>query len=841
MFTQDNASVRSLKNGSWLAVWQDERLGADKIFLQELDSSGVVLGANQLIAGSPIGADLTDPLAKTDTLGRIYLFYRDRSDGLVFGSRLNADLSVDLAPFLVNDTTGAAFAGPFSFDVYPDGRLVAVWEDYSSTGSTIQMRIYNPTGSTAFGPNTVNSDPGTSSHWVPTVAVQPSSGFVVTWEDYRNGGADIYVRQFNGSGSAVASDFGIVPPGPEAFAQYAPAIAFSTVDKYLIAWIDQRVGQEVYLQRFDPLTGLVGANQLVSSGDSLVSNWDVDIAVSPEGRFLITWGASSAQSLIVSQRFAPGVTAAGTLQTENSALVGRRWAPSASFQRANRYAEAWTEFINGDANINFMLFDTLNNKLLASELRLNDDAQGSPSDEPSIAPATWRTELVAFTSRRHDDGDIFVDAISHAGVGQYSNQRVNQDSGFTLQSEPNVIVGNGKSFVVWVDSRSISGASGQRIFGRFGTVDGLFSSPDFAVSDSLQTAIKTNPKSAINSTGRTLTVWLDQRDGTPQVYGRWLTSGGALDGSEFLISAPGSDFRNVNLYAAADSVGRFYAVWLDAGLAPVTVKGKWFNADKSAGGSFSYTSDVPGLAIQSAASAINDSGLISIGWTGSGAGQSGLYFTTITRTGTISGATIEVTDAVNAAPSNPSISVDENDYTSLTWIDRRVGTRQAYYQLYSNGPVAIGANQAVSSTVPEFMTQPATSAYRGRVWFVWADPRQSGLQVYGNNQVYLPTDVKDHPSPLPASYSLAQNFPNPFNPTTEIAFELPHRSRIALTVYDLLGREVKQLSGGMREAGQYRVVWDGTNERGRAVASGIYFYRLEASGFTQTRKMILLK
>ncbi len=816
-------------------------LAPTRYFFRQLDSTGLVLGANQVIAGTPAGADLIEPLVKTDTLGRIYLFYRDRSDGLVFGSRFNGDLSVDLAPFVVNDTSGAAFAGPFSFDVYPDGRLVAVWEDYSSAGSTIQMRIYNPNGSTAFGPNTVNSDPGTSSHWVPTVAVQPGSGFVVTWEDYRNGGADIYVRQFNGSGSAVATEFGIVPPGPEAAAQYAPSVGFSSVDKYVISWIDQRVGQEVYLQRFDPLTGLVGVNQLVSSGDSTVSNWDIDIEVSPEGKFLISWGASSAQSLIVSQRFASGVTAAGSIQTMNNAMVGRRWAPSAGFRRANRFAMAWTEFINGDANINFMIFDTLYTRLLGSEIRLNDDTQGSPSSEPSIAAATWRTELVAFTSRRHDDGDIYVYAISHAGVGQYSNQRVNQDSGFTLQSEPNVTVGNNRSFVVWVDSRSINGGSGQRIFGRYGTVDGLFASPDFAVSDSLQSAIKTNPKAVINGAGRALTVWLDQRNGTPQVYGRWLTSVGALDGSEFLISTPGSDLRNANLFASADSVGRFYVVWLDAGVSPPTVKGKWYNADKSSGGSFSYSSDVPGISIQSAASAVNDSGLVSLGWTGSGAGQSGLYLTTMTRAGTVVGSTIQVTDVATAAPTDPSISVDEHNYTSIVWIDRRGGSRQAYYQLYSSGPAAIGANQAVSSTVPEFMSQPATSAYRGRVWFVWADPRQYGLQVYGNNQVYLPTDVTDHPSSLPTLYSLGQNFPNPFNPTTEITFELPHRSRVTLTVYDLLGRQVRQLAGGMKEAGKYRVEWNGTNEQGQAVASGVYFYRLTTAEFSQSRKMLLLK
>ncbi len=841
MFTQDNGCLKFLSNGNWLTVWQDERLGAYKIFLQKIDSTGATVGANQVTATSTVGADLVEPEVKTDTLGRIYLFYRDRGDGLVYGSRFNPDFSVDLTPFPVNDTTAAAFAGPYDFDVYPDGRCVVAWENYSTGGSSVQMRIYSAAGSSLYGPSTVNSDVGTVSHWVPAVAVQPGSGFVVAWEDYRNSQPDIYARQFNGSGSPVASEFGVVPPGPSSSNQYAPRISYSSVDQYVIAWVDQRTGQEIYLQRFDPISGAVGSNQLVSSGDSLVTNWDLDVAVSPQGKFLMTWGSYGAENLIVSRRFGTGVVAAGTIETKNQSVVGRRWAPSAAFQRANRYGIAWTEYLNGDANINLMLYDTLNSKLLGAEKRLNDDTQGAPAQEPSIAAAEWRLELVAFTSRRHDDGDIYVQCISHAGIPIYSNQRVNQDSGYTLQSEPNVVVKNNKSLVVWVDSRSLSGNSGQRIFGRIGTYDGLFSAPDFAVSDSLQAAIKTGPSAAMASSGRALVCWIDKRDGTPQVYGRWLTSAGALDGAEFAISTPASDLRNSDLYVAADSVGRFYVVWLDDGVTPVTVKGKWYNANKSAGGSFSYHSDVSGVAMEHLAVAVNDSGLISMAWVGVGAASRGIYTTTITRTGTISISTLEATDSPVASPTDPSISVDENSYKSIAWLDYRNGTAQAYFQMYDNDAAALGTNQPVSSTVPEFMATPIVSSYRGRVWFVWSDPRQYGLQIYGNNSVYLPTAVDEDKPQVPTSFSLGQNYPNPFNPSTEIKFALPRRLEISLTVFDLLGQTVKVIAGGTLEAGEHRVRWDGTDQNGMSVASGIYFYRLEAAGFSQSRKMILLK
>jgi 5'-nucleotidase/UDP-sugar diphosphatase len=94
---------------------------------------------------------------------------------------------------------------------------------------------------------------------------------------------------------------------------------------------------------------------------------------------------------------------------------------------------------------------------------------------------------------------------------------------------------------------------------------------------------------------------------------------------------------------------------------------------------------------------------------------------------------------------------------------------------------------------------------------------------------------------LPESFQLFQNYPNPFNPQTEIAYSLPEDSYIKLTVYNLLGQKVKALVDEFQVAGARKVIWDGRNEGGERVASGIYFYKLESKNFTQTRKMILTK
>ncbi|MEK7775447.1 MAG: C25 family cysteine peptidase, partial [Candidatus Zixiibacteriota bacterium] len=94
---------------------------------------------------------------------------------------------------------------------------------------------------------------------------------------------------------------------------------------------------------------------------------------------------------------------------------------------------------------------------------------------------------------------------------------------------------------------------------------------------------------------------------------------------------------------------------------------------------------------------------------------------------------------------------------------------------------------------------------------------------------------------LPAQFSLSQNYPNPFNPSTSIAFELPRRSQVSLTVLNVLGEVVSTLVKSEFLAGHHEVIWDGSANGGLPIASGVYFYRLSAGDFSETRKMILLK
>lgn len=94
---------------------------------------------------------------------------------------------------------------------------------------------------------------------------------------------------------------------------------------------------------------------------------------------------------------------------------------------------------------------------------------------------------------------------------------------------------------------------------------------------------------------------------------------------------------------------------------------------------------------------------------------------------------------------------------------------------------------------------------------------------------------------IPARYFLSQNHPNPFNSTTTLQYGLPERAEVVLVIYDILGKQVRTLFHGVEEAGVKSVIWDGTDDLGRLVNTGVYLYKIHAGDFTQFQKMLLLK
>jgi hypothetical protein len=167
------------------------------------------------------------------------------------------------------------------------------------------------------------------------------------------------------------------------------------------------------------------------------------------------------------------------------------------------------------------------------------------------------------------------------------------------------------------------------------------------------------------------------------------------------------------------------------------------------------------------------------------------------------------------------------------------------YNIYRfvDSPVPVDPQHLIGQVDANTTTFTDENVTNGTFFYVVTAQYDEGESAASNEASVNVTSVADDISTLPETYRLEQNFPNPFNPATTIHFTLPlsHTGTVMVEIYNIQGEKVKTLVNGRKTAGVYQVEWDGKDERGQIVTSGLYFYRLQTESFIQNKKMILIK
>jgi len=115
------------------------------------------------------------------------------------------------------------------------------------------------------------------------------------------------------------------------------------------------------------------------------------------------------------------------------------------------------------------------------------------------------------------------------------------------------------------------------------------------------------------------------------------------------------------------------------------------------------------------------------------------------------------------------------------------------------------------------------------------------IKLVAGDLDYVNRTTEEILSNIPSEFSLGQNYPNPFNPITKMDYTLPKRSRVIISIYNVLGQEIVNLVNEEQGFGYHSITWNGTDQLGRQMASGVYFTRMVSETFSQTKKMLLLK
>jgi hypothetical protein len=214
------------------------------------------------------------------------------------------------------------------------------------------------------------------------------------------------------------------------------------------------------------------------------------------------------------------------------------------------------------------------------------------------------------------------------------------------------------------------------------------------------------------------------------------------------------------------------------------------------------------------------------GWGGPPNGLGGLYRTTDRG---VSWTKINDLDRVASVTINPTNS------------NRMFVTTEADGLWYTDN---------LSETTPQFfLVSTYPFQHPLRVFFspynpddIWLTSFGNGIRVGNNSDVSIEDDiVNKNDQVIPMRSHLSQNHPNPFNPSTVIEFTIPQRTHVEVSVYNLRGQRVANLIDKKMSRGSFRTIWNGRDESGLPVTSGIYYYRLKTDDYIETRKMVLLK
>ncbi|MGH8004849.1 MAG: FlgD immunoglobulin-like domain containing protein, partial [Limisphaerales bacterium] len=325
-----------------------------------------------------------------------------------------------------------------------------------------------------------------------------------------------------------------------------------------------------------------------------------------------------------------------------------------------------------------------------------------------------------------------------------------------------------------------------------------------------------------------------------EFFGLSVAGTGDVDGDgwdDFIVGAPYADLDTID--HSVNSGAAYVYSGLD-GLTLYTIKGD--SADDYLGFSVSGAGDVDGDGRSDfivGAPNTDAGGLVDAGWAGIYSGLNGSLFYALPGdlAGDLFGHSVAGAGDVDGAGKDDviigAIGADRGsfDYAgSARVISGADGSTLFQIDgsglLHEMGYSVAGAGDVNGDGGPDVIAgAPLADSGRGQVF------------VYG----LISTDAPDGKSNRPLRFELLQNYPNPFNPSTTIRYSLSKREKVALEVFNLAGQRVKHLADQEQAAGEHTVVWDGKDEKGKALPSGVYFYRLKGKEFSETKKMIFLK
>jgi len=771
------------------------------------------------------------------------------------------------------------------------GGAILIWRDYRNINFDIYAQRVDPSGNDLWAAGGIAVCTNSASQPTHVITPDGEGGVIIAWADYRNGNYDIYAQRLDSEGVPFWTTDG-VPVVTQGSSQNYPEIVTDWDQGAIIAWSDMREGtSEIFIQRINgsgsPLWTADGINVVTTLSDKTGH----DLASDGLGGVYIVWADNRyADWHIYSMR----ISSSGFRQWTSGGygmctMSDTQFDPVAVSDGYGGVIAAWEDRRSG-----------MNYDIYAQRVNASGSVLWTPHGTPVCTESHSQYDpmliadgeagaLIAWHDSRAGTGniDIYAQRIDHAETPLWTTDGINASHSPEHVTYIEMISDDaGGAIFSWQAYRYSAsyGVLAQRIDSNGSLLWGFNGElVSDAIGEQMDASLTTDGQNGA------IIAWSDTRTQHYDIYAQRIERNGYWGYPAPMITGirdiPGDQGGQLNLAFAASRLDvypensiNYYTVWqaidetaaismLESGAVKFEETINTRNTEPDAAGALMFDEKPdrsPVIRLGTLAGEpyywyqvayVYDSDyidhyavIVPTLFDSTGVSDERHYFQVIAHESDPTKFWISPVDSGysvdNLAPTAPLGLAGEQSYTpeglELTW-DPNIESDLVGYKIYrgTSSGFTPGAGNFVTST-PDTMTLDGDWSWEAGYWY-----KVSAIDIHGNESLFAvigPDMVTgDDPMPVPDATFLSQNYPNPFNPITTIGFGIREQGFISLRIYDAAGRLVATLIDESRPAGRYTAEWNGRGTDGRAVSSGVYFYRLTTQEFEETKKMILLR
>ena len=775
-------AISANAKGDFIVTWRDERNGYPAVYAQLYQNDGIPSGKNFEVTDNKSTNIRRSEVCINDS-GRFVIIWNDSReqywDDDIYAQIFDKDGNPKGVNFKINDDIGENLQYNFSLNLMNSGNFIVVWVDDrdNQRGENIYAQRFLADGIPVGTNFMVNDTLVDNIRKHPTIAIDDTGQFVITWVENRNALDRIFGRGYLSDGKSTGNNFKI--SGDESYSNHrGPLIWTDLNNNYICVY---RVGASAwYAQKLDLYGNISGEPQRISFNSGINQYLNPSIAISQNGHVIATW---SDERNIDKDIFGQICLLDGTLIGENFKVngdvgSGDQMQSSIAVDESGNYIITWIDYRNTHTNIYAQQFLS-DGTALGNNFLINDEDNKAfyQTNSAIVADAEGNFIILSHTFGDYING-LYIQRFQNNGKKTGGPILVNDSPDAAAQNASIDMNSTGSFILVWEDRRN----ENNDVYIQRYQPDGTPLGENVQVNDD-QNVWHFNPCVALTNNGQFVVGWEEYKSTVYGIYLQRFLNDGTAAGESFVVDealAGSGSQPDID----SDSTGNFIVTWI------------YDDRDVYA------RIYLPDSKPNSEPFKVNEN------------------------------------DGNNWCLS-PQVSVREDSRFIVCWENLEIATHfsDIYAQCYAADGTPLGENFRVTSSDKRDQFMPGIKLWGNRIYNTWTDNRidGTGYDIWCNILDWEET-IMSKPFQSPQKFILQQNYPNPFNPKTTIDFDIPKTSEVKIEVYNVAGQKVQTLLNKQMSAGNHQVEFNAEN-----LSSGIYFYHIQAGEFQDVKKMVLIK